>query len=89
MFLTTLLAIEIGAWLIEQAPVIVVMGLVIYWLVQRLNKLEKEKEDMARDVIRVATMWEEKSDRLESNNEKFKEQILEMLRDIKMLVKNK
>ena len=89
MFLTTLLAIEIGAWLIEQAPVIVVMGLVIYWLVQRLNKSEKEKEDMARDVIRVATMWEEKSDRLESNNEKFKEQILEMLRDIKMLVKNK
>jgi len=88
MFTTILLAVEIGAWLIEQAPVIVLMGVVIYWLANRLIKAEKEKDELAKDVIKVATLWEEKSDQIGDASEKTKEQILELLRDIKMLVKN-
>jgi hypothetical protein len=88
MFTAILLAVEIGAWLIEQAPVIVLMGVVIYWLANRLIKAEKEKDELAKDVIKVATLWEEKSDQIGDASEKTKEQILELLRDIKMLVKN-
>jgi len=89
MFTTIILAVEIGAWLIEQAPVIVLMGVVIYWLANRLNKSETEKDELSKDVIKVATLWEEKSDKIGDASEKTKEQILELLRDIKMLVKNK
>jgi uncharacterized protein YgfB (UPF0149 family) len=88
MLLTILGAIEIGAWLLEQAPVIVLMGVVIVWLAKRLSKSEREKDELAKDVIKLATLWEEKSDKLEENSERTKEQILEFLRDIKMLVKN-
>lgn len=87
MLMTIFLAAEIGMWLLEQAPVIVLMGVVIWWLAKKLNKSEKEKDELAKDVIRVATLWEEKSDKLENNSDKMKEQILELLRDIKMLVK--
>ena len=89
MFTTILLAIEISAWLIEQAPVIVLMGIIIYWLANRLIKSEAEKDELAKDVIKVATLWEEKSDKIGDASEKTKEQILELLRDIKMLVKVK
>lgn len=87
MLMTIFLAAEIGMWLLEQAPVIALMGVVIWWLAKRLIKSENEKDELAKDVIRVATLWEEKSDKLENNSDKMKEQILELLRDIKMLVK--
>jgi len=88
MLLTIFMAAEIGMWLLEQAPVIVLMGVVIWWLAKRLIKSENEKDELAKDVIRVATLWEEKSDKLDNNGTKMKEQILELLRDIKMLVKD-
>jgi uncharacterized protein YgfB (UPF0149 family) len=88
MLLTMLAGVEIGMWLLEQAPVIVLMGVVIVWLVKKLNKSEKEKDELAKEVIKLATLWEERSDKLDEASEKTKEQILEFLRDIKMLVKN-
>jgi uncharacterized protein YgfB (UPF0149 family) len=88
MFTTIFMGIEIGMWLLEQAPVIVLMGVVIVWLARRLSKSEKEKDELAKDVIKLATLWEEKSDKMDDNADKAKEQILEFLRDIKMLVKS-
>ena len=87
MLMTIFLAAEIGMWLLEQAPVIVLMGVVIWWLAKRLMKSENEKDELAKEVIKVATLWEEKSDKMEESGDKTKEQILELLRDIKMLVK--
>ena len=89
MLTTIILGVEIGVWLLEQAPVIVLMGVVIWWLAKRLIKSQSEKDELAKDVIKVATLWEEKSEKLEENSTKTKEQILELLRDIKMLVKGK
>jgi hypothetical protein len=86
--LTIFLIVEIGKWLLEQAPVIVLMGVVIFWLAKRLSQSEKEKDDLAKEVIKLATLWEEKSDKLDESGDKAKEQILEFLRDIKMLVRN-
>lgn len=77
---------NIGVWLLEQAPVIVVMGVVIWWLAKKLNKAETDKDDLAKDVIKLTTLWEEKSDKLEDKNEKSRELILDLLRDIKALL---
>jgi hypothetical protein len=82
-------------WLIQQAPVVVVMGAAIYWLAKKLNKAESDKDGLAKDVIKLTTLWEEKSGKIEEKNEKSEEkndkvseQILELLRDIKVLVTN-
>ena len=91
--LQTGIAPEILSWLVQQAPVIVVMGAAIYWLAKKLNKAETDKDDLAKDVIKLTTLWEEKSDKLDAKNEKtdernlkLTEQILELLREIKILV---
>lgn len=84
---------ELVDWLVQQAPVVVVMGAAIYWLAKKLNKAESDKDEMAKDVIKLTTLWEQKSDRLDDKHDKneeknlaIKEQILELLREIKTLV---
>jgi translation initiation factor 2B subunit (eIF-2B alpha/beta/delta family) len=84
---------ELIDWLIQQSPVIVVMGVVIYWLAKRLTKAENDKDELAKDVIKLTTLWEEKNDKIEERNhklneknEKVNEQILELLREIKLIV---
>ena len=84
---------DLLTWLIQQAPVVVVMGAAIYWLAKKLNKAEQDKDDLAKDVIKLTTLWEEKSDKLDAKNDKnderdlkLTEQILELLRDIKVIV---
>ena len=69
-------------WLLQQAPVIVVLGVVIWWLAKRLEKVEEQKETLSKDVIKLSTLWEEKVDK---NSEK-ESQIIELLREIKGLV---
>jgi|TARA_R110000796_G_scaffold742_1_gene2757 hypothetical protein len=80
-------------WLVQQAPVVVVMGAAIFWLAKKLNKAEGDKDELAKDVIKLTTLWEEKSDKLDTRSEKLderntkvNEQILELLRDIKSIV---
>jgi len=80
-------------WLIQQAPVVVVMGAAIWWLANKLNKAENDKDEMAKEVIKLTALWEEKSDKIDSKSEKLdekntkvNEQILELLRDIKTVV---
>jgi len=94
--LQTGVAPEILSWLVQQAPVIVVMGAAIYWLAKKLNKAETDKDDLAKDVIKLTTLWEEKSDKIDAKSDKIDErnlklteQILELLRDIKLIVSNK
>lgn len=83
-------------WLVQQAPVVVVMGAAIYWLAKKLTKAENDKDELAKDVIKLTALWEEKSDKIEAKNEKLGEraslvndQILELLREIKQLIINK
>jgi len=93
--ITSLLAIDGGVltWLLEQAPVVVILGVVIWWLQKRYTKAIDDKDSLAKDVIKLTTLWEEKSDKLEERSEKlgdkserFSEQVLELLREIKALV---
>lgn len=77
--------IEIGTWLLQQAPVIVVMGVVIWWLAKRLVKSEDEKDLLSKDVIKISTLWEAKADKMDDN----KDEILKLLTEIKQIVSSK
>lgn len=83
-------------WLIQQAPVVVVMGAAIWWLAKKLNKAESDKDELAKEVIKLTALWEEKSDKIDAKNEKNEEkyekvteQILELLRNIREIVSQK
>ncbi|MEJ4088232.1 hypothetical protein [Galbibacter orientalis] len=76
--------IDIWQWLIQQAPVVVVMGIAIYYLAKKLTKAEDEKDTLAKDVIRLTAIWEE---RMDINKEADKE-ILNVLLQIKAIVQN-
>jgi hypothetical protein len=95
MLIPTFLVAETGllTWLLEQAPVVVILGVVIWWLQKKYTKAIDDKDSLAKEVIKLTTLWEEKSDKLEERsekmgdkNEKFSELVLELLRDIKALV---
>ena len=77
--------IEIGTWLLQQSPVIVVMGVVIWWLSKRLVKAEEEKDTLSKDVVKLTTIWENK---YEDNNGK-EDQIIQLLTEIKTIVSNR
>jgi|TARA_R110000851_G_scaffold196444_1_gene347334 translation initiation factor 2B subunit (eIF-2B alpha/beta/delta family) len=90
------LSLELFEWLIQQAPVVVVMGAAIFWLAKKLTKSEEDKDSLAKDVIKLTTLWEEKSDKIEERNDeqrmrddKVDDKIIELLHDIKILVSNK
>jgi hypothetical protein len=62
-------------------------------LADRLKKAENDKDELAKDVIKLTTLWEEKSDKLDVKSEKLgekntkvNEEILVLLREIKMIV---
>lgn len=76
-------------WLLEQAPVIALMGVVIWWLAKRLVKSEDQKEKLSENVIKITTLWESKASDLGEDDKEFKEKVLHGLNEIKFLLKNK
>lgn len=76
---------QLGTWLLQQSPVIVVMGVVIWWLVKRLEKAQDEKDLLSKDVVKLTTIWEEKYEN-ETNKE---ERIISLLTEIKTIVSTK
>lgn len=73
---------DISTWLVEQAPVIVVMGVVIYWLANRLEKAEDDKDTLSKDVVKLTTIWEQKYE----NHEDKGQEIIQLLNEIKSIV---
>lgn len=74
---------NVGGWLLEQAPVIVVMGVVIWWLAKRLVKSENEKDEMSKEVIKITTLWELKANKMDEEDKTTKKEILNLLQEIK------
>jgi hypothetical protein len=54
---------------------------------KRLIKSEGDKDDLAKDVIKLTFFGEEKNGAMDDSSVKRDRKILELLRDIKMLVK--
>lgn len=75
--------VEIGPWLLEQAPVVVVMGIVVYWLAKRLVKAEADKDLLSKEVIKITTLWEVKAGKMDEDDKAIKQQIISSLNEIK------
>lgn len=55
------------SWLLQQSPVIIIMGIVIYWLAKRYERSENDKSELAKEVIKLTVAYETK---LDSDKEK-------------------
>ena len=74
---------SLGTWLLDQAGLVVIMGVVIYWLAKRYEKAEQDKSDLAKEVIKLTVAYETK---LDSDKEKDNE-IKALLTEIRDTVK--
>ncbi len=81
--------VELFQWLKIQAPVIVVMGIVIWWLAKRLVSAEERNKDLTENVIKIATLWEIKSQSLSDDDKQFKKEINDKLTEVVAILKNK
>ena len=76
----------IVTWLIQQAPVVAVLGAVVWWLSKRLVKAEEQKDKMAEDVIKLTTLWQSKGEELGDGGVEKHREILRVLNEIRILV---
>lgn len=80
---------ELLPWLLEQAPLTVVLGVIIWWLVKKLTKVEKDRDEISKEVIKLATLWEKKTEQSEDDEDELKRQILHSLEEIKNTLNKK
>jgi len=73
----------ISNWLVEQMPVVVVMGIIIWWLARRLEKIEEQKSVLAESMIKLTTLYESKLDMHDSTAKDTKEKLDEIINLIK------
>lgn len=76
---------ELIDWLLKQAPIVVIMGVVIYWLAKRLVKEQDSKDELAKEVVKLATLWESKVTQSKMDEEKDRELRLDNIRILKQL----
>lgn len=69
--------IELTEWLLQQAPVIVVLGIVIWWLARQYLKKDKQLTQMSEKTIQLATKWEEKAEYLGNKNKESHSEIMQ------------
>lgn len=83
---------ELGQnWLIGQSALNIALGIAIWWLSRRLDSKEelvKVKDgqllDLSKDVIKVATLWEE--NKKDTTNKEFQNKVIELLEEVKDIV---
>ncbi len=75
--------------LLKQAPVIVVMGVVIWWLQKRYMAKDIQLEKLSVGFIEISTKWHDWLQKgLQGNSEDCKE-IIKKLDEIKHIVENR
>ena len=83
---------EIGtSWITGQIPLVTAFGFAVYWLIKRIDEKEsiiKEKDsqllDLSKDVIKVATLWEE--NKKDPSNKDFQLKVIDLLEEVKEIV---
>jgi arsenate reductase-like glutaredoxin family protein len=83
-------------WLLKQTPVIVVMGIVIYWLQNKLTQAEKENKELtklmsesSKDLAQTLSALENLKNKLGEDSKEdatTKQLILQKLTEIKTMV---
>lgn len=66
-------------WLLQQAPVIIVMGVVIWWLAKRYESSEKDKTELAKEFIQLMVSVESKMDLDKYDNSEIKNQLKKLI----------
>jgi hypothetical protein len=67
-------------WLLNQGSLVAVLGGIIYILYKRYDKAESEKNELAKDVIKLTTLYETKTELDRQSNAEIKA-ILAEIRD--------
>lgn len=70
-------------WLFKQAPVVVILGVIIWWLADRLKKVEAEKSVLAENVIKLSTLYQAKDDKNDLANKEISDQLTVIINLIK------
>lgn len=76
-------------WLLKQAPVMVVMGLVIWWLQNKVTKLEDERKELTKDFTTSLHTLENLHKKLGDDSKEdatTKQLMLQKLTEIKTIV---
>lgn len=83
-------------WLIKQTPIMVVMGVIIWWLQKRLDKVETEKKEIQKemadsrnDILQSVNALETLKQRLGDESKEdatTKQAMLQKLTEIKTIV---
>lgn len=76
---------EIFNILLKQAPLVIFMGAAIWWLVRQLVKVDGEKQRLTQDVVKLTTLWEEKTSKMGESDKEFKIEVLKVLTEIRTL----
>lgn len=78
-------------WIAQQGALAVSFGFAIWWLVKKLDIKEatiqeKDKQllDLSKDVIKVATLWEE--NKKDPTNKEFQLKVIGLLEEVKDIV---
>lgn len=80
---------DISSFLSQQIPVVVVMGIVIYWLQKRYTAKDEQLEKLANGFIEVSTKWHDWIQAGHNSNKAEAEKILEKLEEIKEIVEKR
>ena len=67
-------------WLFSQGTAVTIMGIIIWWLVKRYERVDNEKNELAKDVIKLTTLYESKTEFDRQNNAEIKA-LLTQIRD--------
>lgn len=81
--------VDIWTWLIQQSPVIVVMGVVIWWLAKKYTDKDRQLETLAKDFIQLSVKWHDWLEKGLTANKEDAQKILEKLDEIRAIVERK
>lgn len=78
-------------WIAQQGALVISFSFAIWWLVKKLDVKEntiqeKDKQllDLSKDVIKVATLWEE--NKKDPSNKEFQLKVIGLLEEVKDIV---
>ena len=77
---------DVGNWLLNQAPVVTVLGIVIWWLVKKYESALNKNNSLADAVIKITLLWEERYSKETMDQREIREfmkEIREILRDVR------
>ncbi len=81
--------LSISTWLMQQAPVVIVLGVVIYWLQKRYVAKDLQLEKLSIGFIEVSTKWHDWIQAGHNSNKAEADRIMEKLDEIKHIIEKR